>query len=212
MIQPNSEASQLLSWPDGVGWLVLSGGNSPAAIIRASALARCGPGPIAYLAIGGDLQPAQAALDDLEALGAASGYLVDPDREEDEDIAELLGDASLIVLADGPATEALLRQLMGPLGGALAAAHEAGAFVLAEGQSAAAFGSFVEIEGELLPGLGWLDGALISVGNEVSGHTSATDICLHIGRESALALGPAAILELWGEGDARITFSSEFLT
>ena len=207
------DASDLLAWPEGAGWLVLSGGNSTAGIVRASVLTRSGPGPIAYLSTSGDPRNAQGALEDMESLGAPSGYLVDTSREDDETVAELLAEASVIVLEHEPSASALVTNLGGVLGDALSDAHEKGALLLAEGASATAFGSWLIEDGELLPALAWLEDALITTGADATAKTStATELNLHISNESALALGPNGALELWGEGDVHITLGSEYFS
>ena len=207
------DASDLLAWPEGAGWLVLSGGNSAAGLVRASVLTRSGPGPIAYLSTSGDPRNAQGALEDMESLGAPSGYLVDTSREDDETVAELLAEASVIVLEHGPSASALVANLRGALDDVLSDAHEKGALLLAEGASATAFGSWLIEDGELLPALAWLEGALITTGADTPAESStATDLNLHIPNESALALGPNGAFELWGEGDVHITLGSEYFS
>ena len=207
------DASDLLACPEGAGWLVLSGGNSAAGIVRASVLTRSGPGPIAYLTTSGDPSNAQSALEDMESLGAPSGYFVDTTREDDETIAELLAEASVIVLEDEPSVSALVANLQEVIDDVLSDAHENGALLLAEGGSAAAFGSWLIEDGELLPALAWLEGTLITTGADIEAELStASELHVHISNESALALGPNGALELWGEGDVRITLGSEYFS
>ncbi len=205
-------AQDLLNGPAGAGWLVLSGGNSAESFVRASVLARAGPGPIAYLASDGDTEIAQRSLEDMESLGAPSGYLVEAARENDATLAQLLNEASIIFLHDGPDASAVLSVLGGSLNEILLAAHEQGAIIFAEGKSATAFGGWVFQEGQPLPALDWLAGVFIQTGDEIEAERFPQGaLQLQILRESALALGPAGALELWGRDDVRITLGKQYL-
>ena len=205
-------ASGLLHWPDGHGWLALSGGNGAAGSVRASVLTHAGPGPIAYLTIDGDQESALRTLEDMESLGAPTGYVVDAARDEPDFAAESLAEAGVIVLVNGPSALDFVRHLEGQLGEAVAAAHEEGAILLAEGAAAVAFGNWVREDAEWLPGLAWLEGVAITTGlDEANDAAVSGELSVHIPVESALALGPAGQLQLWGEGDVRITLGSQFL-
>lgn len=205
--------SGLLNWPEGAGWLILSGGNSAAGMVRASVLIHAGPGPIAYLCTSGNLSAAHNALEDMESLGAPSGYVVDTTIEDEETTYELLTEAGIIVLGHAVSPSIMVDNLRGSLDQVLGDAHEKGAFLLAEGASATAFGSWLTEEDELLPALAWLEGVLITTGMEEPLEASPlTDLNLHIPDESALALGPNGAIELWGKQDVRITLGSEYLT
>ena len=206
------EADGALQGPAGAGWLVLSGGNSAESRIRASVLTHANPGPIAYLALDGDLRVAQNTLDDLESLGAPSGYLVDCPREDESTAAELLGDASILILCQRLPAEEVVACLLGPWDELLHELYERGATLLAEGTGAAAFGQWIHSEGELLPALAWIS-ATISTGEAelAPDGQPASEVHLHIRPESALALGPGGLIQLWGEQDVQITLGSEFL-
>ena len=117
------------------------------------------------------------------------------------------------MLEDEPSVSALVANLHEVIDDVLSDAHEKGALLLAEGASAAAFGSWLIEDGELLPALAWLEGTLITTGADIEAELStATELHLHISNESALALGPNGALELWGEGDVRITLGSEYFS
>lgn len=200
-------------WPDGAGWIILSGGNSAASIVRADALIRSGPGPIAYISTDGDIDAAQRALEDMASLGAPSGYLVNAAIDEPDAIRELLTEAGIIVLDQELSPYEVVEQLRGFLNQVLITAYENGAMILAEAASCSAFGSWLIEDDELLPALCWLDDALITTGEAQSiDRASLTSLQLHIPAESALALGPAGQLELWGNQDIQITLGSEYST
>ncbi len=201
----------LFHWPDGAGWIILSGGNSAASIVRAGVLMRSGPGPIAYICADGNSSSAQNSLEDMASLGAPSGYLVNAAIDEPDAIRELLAEAGIIVLDPALSPHEMVEHLQGFLNQALITAYENGAMILAEATSASAFGSWLIEDGELLPALCWLDDALITTTGEaqtVDG-ASLASLHLHIPAESALALGPAGQVELWGNQDVQITLGSE---
>ena len=205
----------LLHWPDGAGWIILSGGNSAASIVRADALIRSGPGPIAYISTDGDIDTAQRALEDMASLGAPSGYLVNAAIDEPDAIRELLTEAGIIVITPDQELSPyeMFEQLRGFLNQVLITAYENGAMILAEAASCSAFGSWLIEDGELLPALCWLDDALITTGEaQLVDLASLTSLQLHIPAESALALGPEGQLELWGNQDVQITLGSEHST
>ena len=201
------------NWPEGAGWLILSGGNSEAGIVRASVLTRAGIGPIAYLSSADNHQAAQDTLEDMESLGAPSGYIVNPDREDPETVLDLLTEAGIIVLEEDPSAQSVVETLRGPLDRVLGIAHENGSVILAEGASSTAFGSWLLEETELLPALSWLEGVLITTGKPIQlSDAPMTSLHLHIPGESAIALGPQGTMEIWGNPDVQITLGSDFMT
>ena len=91
--------NNVLRWRDGRGWLVLSGWAEAGSEVRAQAIGRtAADGGVAYVSLGNDTNVAEAALLDMEDLGAASGYLVDVLSEDDETIRTKLAEASMIVI------------------------------------------------------------------------------------------------------------------
>ena len=179
-------------------------------MVRASVLTHSNPGPIAYLALSDDLQEALLTLEDMESLGAPTGYIVEI-RDEIDTAAALLSEASLIVLEESLPASAIVDTLSGDLDELLSAVHENGATLLAEGNSATAFGRWISEAEEVLPALAWLENTSVTTGeDERSKALTLADIRLHIATESALALGPNGEIQLWGNQDVRITLGSEF--
>lgn len=209
----------IFHWIDGRGWLILSGGNNAEGEIRALALGRvAADGGIAYITMGGGLDAAERALEDMEDLGAPSGYLVDVTAEDDETVTAKLADTGMVVIessADAPEARSLL---LGAAADGIQAAYENGAVVLVEGMSAQAMGAWVVLEGGgLTNGLEWLSGALIAPGvTQVAAW--ARDMLLAqplafaigIGVGSALALGPDGQVELWGSQEITIALGRNF--
>ena len=176
-------------------------------------LTRAGTGPIAYLSSADHNEIAQSTLEDMESLGAPSGYIVNPNFEEPETVYDLLTEAGIIVLEQDRSPLSVVEKLRGFLDQVLNVVHENGALILAEGASSTAFGSWLIEENELLPALSWLDDVLITTGkqNKLSG-TPMTSLYLHIPDEAAIALGPDGMMEIWGNQDVQITLGSEFFT
>lgn len=203
----------IFNWPDGAGWLILSGGNSDASIVRASVLTRAGIGPIAYLSSADHNKVAQITLEDMESLGAPSGYIVNTNSEDHETIYDLLTEAGIIVLEQEHSPHSVVENLRGYLDQVLGVAHENGALILAEGTTSTAFGSWLMEENEWLPALSWLDDVLITTEKQskISG-APMTSLYLHIPNESAIALGPDGKMEIWGNQDVQITLGSEYFT
>ncbi len=203
-----TENSHILRWPEGAGWIVLSGGNDSLSAIRAQVLRKANPdGGIAY--IGLSVDDADDIMDDMAELGAPTGYLVNIVTEDDETIRSELLDASVIVVSDENRPSELRSALMGAARDAMREAHEAGATILAEGSAAALFGAvFVSGGDEVLSGFNWLEGAYIVPGvtsiseSELARSALATNsaaLVVGIGDGSALALGPTASVETWGD-------------
>jgi hypothetical protein len=207
-------SNNVLRWKDGRGWLVLSGGAS--SDIRAQALSlSAADGGVAY--IGGQ---AEQALDDMEDLGAPSGYLVDVMAEDDETVQKRIADAGMVVISGEGSARDARSSLMGAAAQGIEAAFGNGAIILAEGQSAAVFGAWVAVEdGGMASGLDWLDNGLI-----MPAVTSLTDseaarealakepaaIVVGIGAGSALALGPDGEVETWGKKQVAVALGRNY--
>src|SRR5690349_1773009 len=113
----------LLSWPEGSGWLVLSGGDMAGSPLRAQALTRAiADGNVIYISLADD--EGESLQEDMEDLGASAGYILNLEDEEDDAIAKQLKDASLIVIESGDNINALYRLMEGAVIDGLKAAYE----------------------------------------------------------------------------------------
>ncbi len=206
--------NNVLRWKDGRGWLVLSGDAN--GDIRALALAlAAADGGVAYLG-----RQAEQVLDDMEELGAPAGYVVDILAEDDETIQAKIADAGMVVVGSDSSVREARSELMGAATEGMETAFGNGAVILAEGQSAAAFGTWVAGEsGELQSGLDWLESGLILPGvTSLAESDTARDalnreamaIVIGIGAGSALALGPDGEVETWGAKQVAIALGSNY--
>ncbi|NWG17357.1 MAG: hypothetical protein HXY41_12040 [Chloroflexi bacterium] len=213
--------SSILRWRDGRGWLVLSGARGESSAVRGQALGRAAAdGGIAYVTLGDHDGWSDHTLADMDGLGAPPGYVVDALTEDDQTLSALLADAGIILIEDGPDVEVLRSGLMGAAAAGIQTAFENGAVVLVEGLAAMVFGAWVaKSAGQLLPGLGWLENALVLPGvtsvtqselaqNVLREHSAA--IAVGIGMGSALALGPDGEVEAWGQRQVTVALGSDY--
>jgi hypothetical protein len=214
--------NDLFRYPDGAGWLVLSGGADAGSLIRAQVLRRAeAEGGVAYIGIGG--QTGDATLEDMEDLGAPTGYHVDVLREDDETLQAEIGGAGIVVIDAEVAVSDLLNGLRGAAETGMRAAYERGALVLFEGMSAGIPGQTVFDEtGALVPGLGWLENSLIvamdddvrspmeydAVREALEAQPDLYAIGIALG--SALALGPGGAVEVWGKRQVAIALGRNY--
>ncbi len=208
-----------LTWPEGLGWLILSGGQADS--IRTQTLHRLKPdGGVAYLGL--RESAADVTMDDFEDLGAPTGYLVNILVEDDDQIQAALREVSLIVLDGGEDPSRLYDALQGAAIDEMRAAHQRGTVILAEGSAAALFGAkWMDERGQLHNGLNWLQGGLILPGVVERGALRAQAqpmfwdnphaLAVGVPSESALVLGPQTSLELWGDQPVAVTFGPGFL-
>ena len=202
-------------WRESAGWLALSGGARPLGEIRATALSRCAAGAsIAYISLAEDM--GDDLMDDLAELGAPSGYLVDLDELDNNEIYERVSSAGMIVI-EGSCAETLRRALTQTVAQAVKQALAGGAIVLCEGAAACLFGERrLTAAGNLLRGLDFVQGAVI-----LSPANSPIDAAARLVQEArpdfavigltpgaALALGPAQQIEAWGSRDVTIRLSA----
>ena len=214
-------SNSVLQWLDGSGWLILAGDNHHDEI-RALALGRAAAdGGVAYVVLGsGNLAAVEATLDNMEDMGAPTGYLVDVLSEDDATIEARLGEASVIVIGDVTDLTDLRSALMGAAIRGIQTAYENGAVVLAQGLSAMLFGVWmVGLDEHLGAGLSWVERVLIVPGavGDAAPHLiqqflydEPASLSIFVGLNSALALGPTGEVETWGEGDVKITLGQGF--
>jgi hypothetical protein len=214
--------SLALQWVTGEGWLILAGAPDAGSAIRAKALGRLRPrGGVAYIGLS-DIS-ADAIMDDLDDLGAPTGYLVDLLAEDDDDIFELLNEASMIVLDGREPVTRLLDALRGPAILGMLEAYRQGAVIYAEGSSAALFGlHWLDRIGTLQEGMGWLNDALVIPADISRDQLNAVaapvfrqhprTLAFALPDGSAVALGPEGFAEVWGDSPVAITLGPGFLS
>jgi hypothetical protein len=208
-------AEGTLNYLAGRGWLIFSGGNTPDGEIRALAIARAKTyGITAYISSADD--GGDALMDDMEDLGARSGYFIDLEMEESEDTLDELKTSSLVVIEVGTSIDTLHAALRGDVLEGVKQAYQNGGVVLIEGLAVNLFGRWVVADdGAIIDGLNWVKNAFIepeSTGAEDSRAVKAVlsemadAVAINIEAGAALALGPNGAIERWGE-DANVTIS-----
>lgn len=222
-----------LQWRAGTGWLVLAGGGSwqdnETAEIDAAALGWANlDRPIAVLpTAGSSIIEAEALLDYYGDLGGPHGYVVpifDTNGAQLTENCDLLEDAGLIYICDGPERLGLVRALRkSPAMEALIWAFEQGAVILGIGAGAAAMGAWTDSPqprdseaSRAEPGLGLLNSIIVAPhfeGTEVAHRLrdllTLKPNCLGLGIPDrvALGLGPSGEVENIGPGQATVVVS-----
>lgn len=206
-------------WLDSRGWLVFSGSANSG--IRAQILNRLSTdGAVVLLTTGGeDVETADAALADLEELGAPAGYLVDVSTEDDETVRARVSEASLVVLETQAETQRVKSALQGAADEGIRAALANGAWLLAEGRAAEAVGEwYLRSSQDVRAGLNWLSQAFVLVGDATPAEVikrllseQPQAIVLSIASGSALVLGPDGEIETWGEGRVTVVLGQSLL-
>lgn len=210
-------------WQPGRGWLVLSGGGPPESddvqSVEAHLLARtASQGPLAYIWAAGDPDSADHQMDSLRDLGARTGYLVDILSEPDEEIYAQISEAGVIILGDGPQQEVLYDALSGVVLDAIRSAFSRGATVYAVGLSAEQFGAHRVGQRDLVPGLQWLERAIVVAGYTPDMAEGLRQVVrqtphsfgLGIGQGAAVALGPLGEVEIWGSAAVTVALGQEY--
>lgn len=202
------------TWLDSNGWLVLSGMPDALGEIRAQALSRCaGASDIAYISLAADL--GDALIDDMAELGAPSGYLVELDHSDNNEVYERLSAAGMIVIQADRNAEELEALISQTVVSALKAALERGALILFEGAAVSiAAQRRLNAKGEWTAGLNFIQNALISpsAACDADGawrrpeYDALPDVpVMTFAPGAALALGPARQIETWGDGEVTIS-------
>ncbi len=213
--------NNVLQWRDGRGWLVLSGGHVSESYVRAQAIGHIdADGGVAYITFGSSIESTEILMNDMQDLGAPSGYFVDVMSEDDETIRAKLGEASLIVVESGKTSAEARSALLGAAVEGMQVAYENGAIILLEGNSAAAFGTWILMDnGEIRQGIGWFSQLFLLPGvtgvaqsevGKAALEEEPSALALGIGVGSALALGPDGEVEPWGEQQVTIALGRSF--
>ncbi len=203
-----------IRWLESYGWLVLSGSADPHSEIRALALSRCNAsGAVAYISLADDY--GDALMDDLAELGAPSGYLVDLEDRDNNEIHERLSGAGMIVIEAGDDIHRLRRLMTQTVLHAMKEALQDGALVLFEGLAATLAGSYyLDPSGEVARALKFVEDVYVAVDVNSFLATETAQLVFQkrpdavgvaIDKCSALVLGPDGHIETWG--DKQITFS-----
>lgn len=204
-----------LQYITGKGWLIFSGGNSASSPIRAQAITRAKSyGITAYISKADD--EGDSLLDDMVDLGARSGYFIDLEYDEAEEMIEQLKTASLIVIEVGSSLDALYYALRGAALEGIKQAYERGGVVLIEGLAVNLFGRWVmSNEGDILDGFNWVLNTFIEPESTGIDDSRAVQtimqqiedaIAINIASGSALVVGGEGQVEIWGE-EKNVTIS-----
>lgn len=201
------------SWQAENGWLVLSGGVDALGDIRGRALSRSeASGDIVYISLADDL--GDSLMDDMAELGATSGYLLDIEEADNNEVYERLSGAVMIVIEANGRGPDLLRLLRRTAVHPLKDALNRGGLVLLEGAAAATAGEYsLDSAGQIVAGLGLLQGALVvadSFGFDDK-HLRSIQLqwpkvtFLSLAAGTALVLGPDGAIETWGDRQVSIS-------
>jgi cyanophycinase-like exopeptidase len=206
-----------LRWRDGRGWLILIGGGELediAHIHRAAIDVMSDESPVVFVPTAGlesghghAVERGARVVAQIERLGGPVGYVAPilsrADATDPKNVRRLT-QAGLIYLGDGQA-QRFVETLSGTLAlDALAAAYEAGAVVIAEGEVMCALGAWgLCAQEDIIAGWGWLldtivcrrfDSAAPALREAVKSHPE----CLGLGipEGAALALGPEGQVQM----------------
>lgn len=197
-----------LRWHNGLGWLILSGGGELEDLSdthRAAIDAMGDESPAVFLPTASATPDkgrgrGELVMEQIEELGGPIGYVAPIFSRTDASDAKnvrRLTQAGLIYLGNGQAHKLIEILNDTPTLGALAAAYQAGAVIVAEGQAACALGAWgLCAEGNAITGWGWLPDALICPAFDdapaLRQAIKARPECLGLGipKGVALALGP----------------------
>ena len=202
------------SWLESRGWLVLSGSADPLSEIRARALSRYNTvDAIAYIILADDM--GDALMDDMAELGAPTGYLVDLEDEDNNEIYERLSNAGMIVVESDGNAERLMRLMTQTVTHAMKTALDYGALILFEGAAASIVGEHtLASNGALAAGLKFVRNVLVAPDiSSILEHDAVSTarrmlpdvVCIGLPPGAALVLGPDQQIETWGERDVTIS-------
>lgn len=180
-------------------------------------------GPLVYIGAAHDELRAEAYLDYLGELGGRSGFAIDIIMEDDNTLETQISEAGIVVIGDGPDFERLFNGMHGAAIKAVHTAYLQGAVVIGHGAGAEIFGQYVMRDTRENPrkGFSWLQRAAIFSNQPGPAEKAAlqkllskkpTSFGLGIRPESALALGPNNMVELWGNQQIAISLGQAYTT
>ncbi|MCA9893728.1 MAG: hypothetical protein KC615_12150 [Anaerolineae bacterium] len=208
-----------LRWKAGTGWLVFSGGNTISSPIRAEVLSRAkAAGHVAYISFADD--DGDELIDDMEDLGAPSGFLVDLNDPNTAQLTDDLRRASVIVIESGIDLDPMMNGVPQAAIDGFEEALNSGCIILVEGVGINLFGRWIMTDGgDLVDGLDWVENGFIEPGNEEGQSSYAIQsvlgqfpqaIAIAINPGSALALGYDNQVQVWGKKQVTITLGSNY--
>ncbi len=210
--------ANVFRWIEGNGLIALAPGQG-SSDLRAEALGRAAAdGALVCALANGIGASADALLDDLEQLGAPTGYVVDLVTEDDDTIEGQLGEAGIIIVEASKDIHGARSILLGAAVRGIRAAYERGALVLVEGPSALVFGEWVMKEDQsVTEGLNWVaESIIVPMAAGLSARVKPLLLkhphayAIGIDPNAALALGPGASVSVWGSGQVGIALGTEY--
>ncbi|MEO0562280.1 MAG: hypothetical protein AAF125_09200 [Chloroflexota bacterium] len=206
--------SNIFTWKDGAGWLVLSGGADGSGSVRAAALERiAADGALVCLSFGG--VDDDAVLDDLAELGGPAGYLVNVLTEDDATIRNQIGEASMVIISADLTSNTVRSNLMGAAIEGLELAYGGGAVILAEGEASSVFGSYMPDS----DGFEWLERGFVQAGVTSAAESEMVRemvvrqpdvIVLGLALGAAMVFGGTGSVETWGNQQVTITLGNAY--
>lgn len=208
----------IFRYPDGMGWLIFSGGYTSGSPIRAHAIERAGKdGDAAYISFAEDT--GDSLLEDMMDLGAPAGFIVDV-NDDNATIRKQLEEAGIVVVESGTSIDDMYSILLDGLADALLNAYQKGATVLIEGLVGALFGRwYLGDDGQVADGFAWVEDIFILPGlTSIQQSQPAQNmliiqpeaIALTIAAGSALTMGTMKQIETWGEKKVTISLGSGY--
>ncbi len=207
----------ILNWRGGAGWLILAGSPDIQSDIRSQVLSRLkAGGGVAYLGL--RVEDIESLMDDMDDLGAPTGYFVNILAEDDDSIESRLKEASCIVLPNVAPIEDFHSALIGAALRGITACYDGGGVIYAEGASAMLFGAmFLASTGKSQTGFNWVQGVFVLADvTSMSQSPMARQIlasgeahlALGIGRGSGIAFGDMGQLTPLGAQQVTLVLGS----
>jgi hypothetical protein len=208
------------SWLESDGWLVLAGSKDTLSEMRAQALSRLtADGAIAYISLVGDL--GDSLMEDMADLGAPTGYYVDLEEDDNNEIYERLSTAGMIIIEPGDDVSYLKKLMTQTVIRAFKEALNLGGLIMFEGIASNLAGEhIITSDGQIIKGLAFVNNVFISsdvdsileiVDGQKVYETAPQTVFIGIPYGSALVLGPSEHIETWGEKQVTISLGSSGL-